>query len=69
MVNPGYETEEDDPEEEGPGAKARERQEEGAKSLGELAHLEHARERAAEDYKPDTPNDYESGTHGSTRRA
>lgn len=68
MVNQGYEPEEDDLEEDGPEAEERLRQEAAAKSLEELARLEHARMRAAEDYKPDTPDDYESGTHGSTRQ-
>ena len=69
MVNQGYEPDEDDLLEEGvPDAEERERLAAAAKSLEELARLEHARFRAAEDYKPGTPNDYESGTHGSTRR-
>ena len=68
MVNQGYEAEEDGLEEDEVSPEERQRQEAAAKSLEELARLEHARARAAEDYKPGTPDDYESGTHGSTRR-
>jgi len=68
MVNQGNEPNEDDREEGEPDAEKRERLAAAAKSLEELAYLEHARARAAEDYKPNTPDDYESGTHGSTRR-
>jgi hypothetical protein len=68
MVNQGYEPDEDELEEGEPDAEERERLAAAAKSLEELARLEHARMRAAEDYKSDTPDDYESGTHGSTRR-
>jgi hypothetical protein len=63
-----YDNDEDEIEEERPSAEARERLEAAAKSLEALVRLEHERARAVEDYKPGTPDDYESGTHGSTRR-